>query len=148
VATLDPHAGAFVDAQRVGHLATADAHGVPHVVPVCFARIDDRVYVAIDEKPKRGKPLTLRRVRNVLANPRAALVADAYDEDWSRLGFVLLRGAARVLEGGDEHGQAIAALRQKYAQYEAMALESRPVIAIDITSVTPWGTARAAEAHS
>src|SRR6266542_3964694 len=103
---LGSAAGAFVDAQRVGHLATADAHGVPHVVPVCFARIDDRVYVAIDEKPKRGAPLTLRRVRNVLAHPSAALVADAYDEDWSRLGFVLLRGVARVLEGGDEHGQA------------------------------------------
>jgi hypothetical protein len=33
----------------------------------------------------------------------------------------------------------VAALRQKYPQYQAMALHERPVIAASITSVTTWG---------
>jgi PPOX class probable F420-dependent enzyme len=145
MATVDLQAAAFVDAQRVGHLATADAAGTPHVIPVCFVRVSDTLYIAIDQKPKRGDPRQLKRVRNVLENPRVALVADMYDEDWSRLGFVLLRGRARLVERGQEHHQALAALRAKYEQYRAMALEERPVIAVDIERVTVWGTAQAAE---
>ena len=74
-----------------------------------------------------------------------AIVADVYDDgDWSRLGFVLLRARARILEaapGGDgsEHSRALRALREKYPQYRGMRLEERPVIAADITSVTTWG---------
>ncbi|HET6320226.1 MAG TPA: TIGR03668 family PPOX class F420-dependent oxidoreductase [Chloroflexota bacterium] len=139
---------AFVDRQRVAHLASASVTGVPHVIPVCFARLEQTLYVAIDQKPKRADPRSLRRVRNVLENPRVALVADVYDEDWSRLGFVLLHGAARVLEGGAEHGEALSALRQKYEQYRGTALEERPVIAIDVDRATMWGTARALETTS
>jgi nitroimidazol reductase NimA-like FMN-containing flavoprotein (pyridoxamine 5'-phosphate oxidase superfamily) len=61
------------------------------------------------------------------------------DDDWSRLGFVLVRGRARILANGDEHRRAIDSLREKYVQYRAMALEERPVIAIDIERVTSWG---------
>ncbi len=118
---------------------------MPHVIPVCFARLEQTIYVAIDEKPKRADARSLRRVRNVLENPRVALVADVYDEDWSRLGFVLLHGSARVLEGGAEHREALTALRKKYEQYTTMALEERPVIAIDVERATIWGTARALE---
>ena len=143
MATLDPATASFLDAQRVGHLATADSAGVPHVVPVCFARIGETVYVALDEKPKRAAPSELKRVRNVLANPRAALVADVYDEDWSRLGFALLHCRGRVLNGGDELQGAVAALREKYPQYRQMALEDRPLIALDVENATVWGTARA-----
>jgi PPOX class probable F420-dependent enzyme len=141
---LDAEARAFLDRQRVAHLATASADGAPHVVPICFARVDDRVYVAIDEKPKRGAPNQLRRMRNIAANPRVAIVADVYDdEDWSRLGFVLLTGRARVLVDGEEHRRGVAALRSRYRQYASMALEERPVIALDVEHVTRWGTARA-----
>ncbi len=112
-------------------------------MPVCFVRVDDTVYVAIDEKPKTGKPLELRRVRNVLTNPRAALVADVYDEDWSRLGFALLHCRARVLEDGEELQRAVVVLRDKYPQYRQMALEDRPLIALDVERATLWGTARA-----
>jgi PPOX class probable F420-dependent enzyme len=140
---LDEAARAFLLRQRVAHLATADASGAPHVVPVCFAVLDNTVYIAIDEKPKRGEPAQLRRVRNIVENPRVALVADEYDDaDWSRLGFVLLRGTARLVEGAQKPG-AIEALRARYAQYRQMALEDRPVIGIDITRITAWGTARA-----
>ena len=69
-----------------------------------------------------------------------AVVADVYDDgDWSRLGFVLVHAAARVLTDGDEHARAVGALREKYAQYRCMALEERPVIAADVQSATSWG---------
>jgi PPOX class probable F420-dependent enzyme len=137
---VDEHTRRFLNQRRVAHLATADAKGSPHVVPVCFALLGDTLYVAIDEKPKRGDPLRLRRMRNIAENPRLAIVADVYDDgDWSRLAFVLARASARVLTGGAEHARAIVALRDKYPQYRDMALEARPVIAADIQSITTWG---------
>jgi coenzyme F420-0:L-glutamate ligase/coenzyme F420-1:gamma-L-glutamate ligase len=138
--SLDPAARAFLERQRVAHLATADTGGAPHVVPICFTVLGEVLYLSIDEKPKRGDPRDLRRVRNIMENPRAAVVADVYnDADWSRLGFVMVRGEARVLLDGDEHASALHALRDKYAQYADMALEERPVIAVDVEQVTVWG---------
>jgi PPOX class probable F420-dependent enzyme len=140
VARLDQQARRFLERQRVAHLATADATGAPHVVPICFALIDETLYVAIDEKPKIGAPMQLRRLRNIVQNPRVAIVADVYDDtDWSQLGFVLVRGRARVLNAGDEHRRALEALRRKYPQYQAMALEERPAIAVEVERVTSWG---------
>jgi len=140
VATIDARSRRFLERQRVAHLATADASGAPYVVPICFVLIDATLYVAIDEKPKRGAPTQLRRLRNIDQNPRVAIVADVYDdEDWARLGFVLVRGAARVLHGGAEHRRAVEELRLKYPQYRVMALEERPAIAVDVERVTSWG---------
>ncbi|MCA1647051.1 MAG: TIGR03668 family PPOX class F420-dependent oxidoreductase [Chloroflexi bacterium] len=137
---MDEQARRFLERQRVAHLATADASGLPHVVPICFALVDETLYVAIDEKPKRGPPMQLRRLRNIDQNPRVAVVADIYDDtDWARLGFVLVRGRARVLRAGAEHVRALDALRTRYAQYRSMALEQRPVIAVAIDRVTSWG---------
>jgi len=127
----------FTESQRVAHLATADANGRPHVVPVCFAYLNRRIYIAIDEKPKRS--LRLKRLRNIEENPRVALVLDRYDEDWSRLAWVLVQGTATVLEGGTEHRQALAALREKYPQYREMRLEELPVIEITVGQVSSWG---------
>jgi PPOX class probable F420-dependent enzyme len=128
----------FVAEARVGRLATASAAGVPHVVPVCFVLEGDCVYIALDEKPKTVGPRRLRRVRNILENPRAQLLVDRYDEDWQRLAFVQLSGDATLLDGGAEHAAALAALRGKYPQYQGMALESRPVIRLAVTSATSW----------
>jgi PPOX class probable F420-dependent enzyme len=140
VASLDQEARGFLERQRLAHLATSDASGAPHVVPVCFCLVGQTLYVAIDEKPKRGDPMMLRRLRNIAENGRVAVVVDRYDDgDWSRLGFVLVRGVARVLTGGAEHALAVASLRAKYVQYLTMALEERPVIAADIERVTTWG---------
>ena len=140
MASVDEQARHFLERQRVAHLATADETGVPHVVPICFALVGESLYVSIDEKPKRGAPMQLRRVRNIEQNPDVAVVADVYDDDdWAQLGFVLVRGRARTLFEGDEHRQAVAALRGKYMQYRAMALDDRPVIAIAIERVTTWG---------
>ena len=129
----------FLLARPVAHLATADGNGVPHVVPVCFAVLGERCYVAIDEKPKRVAALHLKRVRNVLANPAVSLVADRYADDWSHLGYVLLRGHAHLLERGEEHRAAVGLLRERYPQYRKMALEGAMVIAITIERVSSWG---------
>jgi PPOX class probable F420-dependent enzyme len=128
----------FLDTRRVGHLATADAQAVPHLVPVCFAVSDGTVYITIDRKPK-GNPLTLKRLRNIVENPVAALIADRWDEDWTRLGWVMLRGPVDILPDGPEHDQAQALLRTRYPQYRGMELDELPVIAIRIERVTSWG---------
>jgi len=87
----------FLDRGRVGHLATADAGGAPHVIPVCYALAENTLYVTIDEKPKR-QDRPLKRLRNILENPQTAFVVDRWDEDWRRLGWVMLRGRAEIGE--------------------------------------------------
>src|SRR5690348_10484197 len=124
---------AFLSAARVARLATADAAGVPHVVPVCFA-LDapaGACYIALDQKPKRVAPARLKRVRNILANPHAALLCDVYREDWRRLSYCLVHAEAGLIDPGTpEHANALALLRAKYAQYRAMDLEAQPVIVL------------------
>jgi len=134
---LTPEARAFLLSRRVAHLATADAMAVPHVVPVCFALVEASAYVTIDGKPKSGRPL--RRLANIAANPACCLVADRYDEDWARLGWVMLHGRADLLAGGAEHDAAQALLRGRYPQYAAMDLAPLPVIALRIARATTWG---------
>lgn len=133
----------YVEGARVGRLATADAEGRPHVVPVCFALDGEHVVTAVDEKPKRVGPDALRRSRDVEENPRVALVVDHYAEDWSQLGWVQVRGTATLLDPGQEaHTAAVAALRAKYDQYADHALDERPVIRISPGSVRSWGQLR------
>lgn len=130
---------AFVTSQRVGRLATADADGNPHVVPVCFAIENGTLYVTIDEKPKRLSARPLKRLRNMMENPSVAFVADRYDEDWRLLAWVMLRGRADIIADGPEHDRAQALLRERYAQYRTMQLADLPVIALRIERVTSWG---------
>jgi PPOX class probable F420-dependent enzyme len=133
---------AFVQAQRVARLATADAAGRPHVVPVCYAFDGERFYTPIDEKPKRVAESALRRVRNIQVRPEVALLIDRYDEDWSQLGYVLVQGRAALLASGDPaHALALMLLRERYPQYRTMALEKHQVIAITPVHVVSWGLA-------
>ncbi len=120
-------------------MATADAGGAPSVIPVCFQVEGERLYSVIDEKPKRARGAELRRIRNLRENPRLAVVVDRYDEDWSRLGWVLLRGRAEVLEPGEAQRAAVALLRDKYPQYRTMALDAALVIRMEIGTVRHWG---------
>ncbi len=106
---------------------------------MCFALVVDAVYITIDAKPKRAPGGPLKRLRNIAANPEVALVVDRYEEDWSRLGWVMLRGRADILADGEEHDAAQAALRARYPQYAAMDLAALPVIAIRLARVTSWG---------
>lgn len=137
---LTPEETAFLVRQRVARLATADASGEPHAIPVCFACTPGAIYVALDEKPKGVPPTRLKRVRNLLENPSVALVADRYTEDWDLLAYILVRGRAELLDvGTDEHAAAIRLLRGKYHQYEAMRIEEQPVIAIRPERAVSWG---------
>ncbi len=111
------------------------------MVPICFAVGASTLYTVIDRKPKRVGPQALRRLRNVRENPRVAAVIDMYAEDWSRLGFVLLEGRARILTRGPARARGLKLLRQKYPQYRRMNLEDRPVIAVAIQRVVQWGRA-------
>jgi len=109
-------------------------------VPVCFVLLGETLYHAIDAKPKATGPRRLRRVRNVRANPVAALLVDHYVEDWRRLWYALFSGRARVIEQGPEQQRAIAALRRKYLQYRTtLPLRSDAlVIAIDVRRLSHW----------
>jgi PPOX class probable F420-dependent enzyme len=129
----------FLARQRVAHLATADGRGVPHVVPVCFGLRDRTLYITIDQKPKRDSGAPLKRLRNIAENPAVAVVADRYDEDWTRLGFVMLHGRAEILTEGTEHAEAQALLRERYPQLRTMQIAGLPVIAIRIERTTSWG---------
>ena len=128
----------FLDRSRVGHLATAETGGAPHVIPVCYAATEYSLYITIDEKPKR-QDRPLKRLRNILENPQAAFVVDRWDEDWSRLGWVMLRGRAEILYAGPEHDRAQALLVARYPQYRAMQLGGLPVIALRIARAAAWG---------
>ena len=130
----------FLENRRVAHLATADTAGAPHVVPVCFAVRENDVYITIDDKPKRGPATALKRLRNIARNPAVALVADLYDDaDWTRLGWVMVRGKAEIIDEGPEHRRAQDLLKSRYAQMRAMDLGRHPVIAIRIERATSWG---------
>jgi PPOX class probable F420-dependent enzyme len=129
---------------RVARLATAGASGQPHVVPLCFALAGDRIYWAVDAKPKRTREL--RRIRNIIENPRVSLVVDAWDEDWSRLRWAMVEGTAAVVADGPERAQALEALVAKYPQYAAMDLSrtAGAVVAIAASRVIAWSASMAA----
>ncbi len=109
-------------------------------MPVCFVLLGETLYHAIDAKPKSTDPRRLRRVRNVRANPVAALLVDHYVEDWGRLWYALFFGRARVIDHGPEQQRVIAALKRKYPQYRGTLPLARDamVIAIDVRRLTHW----------
>jgi PPOX class probable F420-dependent enzyme len=134
----------FIDQQRVARLATADAAGQPHVVPVCFARLGESLYIGIDAKPKHGDPRRLRRLRNLRERPEAVLLLDHYDEHWDHLRWLSIQTRATILETGPERAAALQALERRYPQYAAMGLATLqlPVIALVPIAVTRWQASR------
>jgi PPOX class probable F420-dependent enzyme len=122
---LDPAAA------RVARLATVDPQGRPHVVPICFVLDGDTLYTAVDEKPKRTR--RLKRLANIEANPHVEVLIDHYEDDWSRLWWVRLRGTARIVEDR----RAVDLLAAKYPQY-AGSPPAGPVIAVSIEKRSEW----------
>ncbi|HLW00854.1 MAG TPA: TIGR03668 family PPOX class F420-dependent oxidoreductase [Ktedonobacterales bacterium] len=134
----------FLQIHRVARLATADAQGQPYAVPICYAFDGRWVYSALDEKPKSVEPTRLKRVRNIQANPRVALVVDDYAEDWRLLAYIQLRGQADLLPvGAEAHAGAVRLLRAKYPQYEQMAIDQQPVLRIAPEAIVTWGAVAA-----
>ena len=127
----------LLESLPVARLATISGDGRPHLVPVCFALLDETIVIAIDEKPKRtGAELT--RLRNIRRDPRVTYLADRYEADWQQLAWVRVDGRAKILANGAERPLALAALRDRYPQYRSMALEALPMIEIVAEKVTGW----------
>jgi PPOX class probable F420-dependent enzyme len=120
---------------RVARLATLDADGRPHVVPITFALAGETLYSAVDAKPKSSRKL--HRIENARRRPDVTVLVDHYEEDWARLWWVRLRGRARVLEAGDEAERALALLVAQYEQYQRAA-PGPPVLAIEIEEWRDW----------
>jgi PPOX class probable F420-dependent enzyme len=125
----------LVSGAPVGRLATVRGDGRPHVVPICFVIIDDVVYSAVDDKPKRSQQL--QRIRNVKVSGTASLLIDEYDDDWSRLWWVRLDGRARLVDNIAETERAIRLLTNKYRQYRTQP-PTGPVLALDIERWVGW----------
>jgi PPOX class probable F420-dependent enzyme len=119
-------------AARVARLATVGADGVPHVVPISFVLEGDTLYTAVDQKPKRTR--ALRRLRNIEGNPSVEVVIDHYEEDWSKLWWVRLRGRARIVQLDE---RVLALLAEKYPQYRESPPRG-PVIEISVEQRTDW----------
>ena len=122
---------------RVARLATADAAGRPHLVPVAFAVTGDTIYSAVDAKPKRTR--ALRRLANVRENPAVSLLVDHWDEDdWAALWWVRADGCGRVIDSEDpEARRAVELLRERYpAQRDA-----GEVLAVEVERWSGWAAA-------
>ena len=124
-------------AERVARLATADASGQPHLVPIVFAASDETIYSAVDAKPK--STMALRRLANVAANPRVAALVDHYDDaDWDALWWVRADGTGRVLEAGESEARhAVALLAERYPQHLRLP-PTGPVLALDVEHWSGW----------
>src|SRR4051794_27014419 len=137
------------DARR-GTLTTISAHdGRPRSVPFCFVLVENVIWSPLDQKPKVGSdPRDLARVRNLAADPRATILVDRWDEDWTQLWFVELSCAGRLMEpGADGHASAVEALRAKYPQYAGHDLERRPMLRFEIVDVVSWRAGRTDARH-
>jgi PPOX class probable F420-dependent enzyme len=124
-----------VAAARVARLATINADGRPHLVPIVFVLDGDTLYTAVDAKPKRSR--RLQRIENARERPDVTVLVDEYNEDWGRLWWVRMRGRARVLDEGPEAERAITLLIEKYEQYRQEP-PGLPVLAVDIEERRSW----------
>ena len=123
---------------RVGRLATADAHGIPHVVPFVFALDGETISWAVDHKPKRSREL--KRLANIRANLRAEVLVDHYEDDWERLWWIRAGGPAGILEDEEAAARAVALLGAKYPVYRSNPPEG-PVVTIEIAHLSWWEAA-------
>jgi PPOX class probable F420-dependent enzyme len=128
-------------------LATLRPDGRPRLVPITFAFAVTpgglRLYTPLDEKPKSvADPRRLARVRDILARPSVSVLVDRWSEDWSALAWLRLDGEAVLLEptvaDAAEHARTVALLRARYPQYGGQVLERRPIIRIEVGSLTGW----------
>jgi PPOX class probable F420-dependent enzyme len=119
----------------VVRLATTDETGRPHLVVVTFAVEGDHIFTAVDAKPKRTRDL--KRLRNIRADPRVAVLADHYEDDWTRLWWVRADALAEIIEDPAAMARPVSLLRERYRQYREAPPEG-PVIALTVERWTGW----------
>ena len=137
---ISPAFEEFIQRARVARLATVDSEFKPHVVPVVFVFDGNHFFIPVDEKRKAAKPEKLKRVRNIQDNPNVALLIDQYDEDWTKLAFVMIQGKASVAtkeEGNIQVRQAYKKLMTKYIQYQKVGIGEMCII-ITPKKVASW----------
>jgi PPOX class probable F420-dependent enzyme len=111
---------------RVARLATVTADG-PRLVPVTFAWHRGTAVWAVDRvKPKRHT--RLRRLDDLAADARVAMLADHYADDWAELWWVELQGTAATL-AGQAAAAALDALAERYPAYRSERPPG-PVVAV------------------
>ena len=144
--TGDTYPKTIINTARVARLATIDLECKPHLVPVVFAYDNDRdfYFIPIDEKTKRSRPENLKRVRNIKENPNVALLIDEYNEDWTKLYFIMIQGKASIIGGKklDQNEMSLLKkahklLRNKYPQYQKIGV-GEYVIMIMPQKVIAW----------
>jgi PPOX class probable F420-dependent enzyme len=144
----DIHLKAIIDKARVARLATVDSEGKPHLIPVVFAYDEEHYYIPIDEKTKQrpSKPEKLKRVKNIQANPNIALLIDEYNEDWTKLYFVMIQGRASLISNkkGEQENELLLLLEkahkllsEKYYHYQKIGI-GEYVIIIYPQKIVTW----------
>jgi PPOX class probable F420-dependent enzyme len=124
-----------LDASVVARLATVNADGRPHIVPISFALDVQVLYFAVDAKPKMSTDL--KRLRNIAANPAVAVLVDHYEDDWDKLWWIRLDGSAGIVTDHDEIERALDLLESRYEQYRANR-PGGPVVAVSIERRSGW----------
>ena len=133
----------FLEENRRAVLVTLAPDSRPLAVPICYAVVEDALVTPLDEKPKKaGDPLRLRRVRDILEDPRVVVLVDRWDERWDRLAWLRIEGRAEIVDRADGIDGAVPELRRRYPQYHAMDLGGRPVIRIAAERLSSWGDLR------
>lgn len=121
--------------ERVARFASVSGDGVPHLVPITFTVIGERIVFVVDDKPKSTRDL--RRLANIAAHPQACALVDSYDDDWSKLWWARADGTASIAERDDE---AVDALATRYP-YDVDRRPSGPVVSIEVSRWSGWAAA-------
>jgi PPOX class probable F420-dependent enzyme len=144
--TNDTYLKTTINKSRIGRLATVDLECKPHVIPVVFVFDNDRncYFIPIDEKTKRSRPENLKRVKNIQENPNVALLLDEYNEDWTKLYFIMIRGKGSILGGKKLEQNEMRLLEKahkllcdKYPQYQKIGI-GKYLIKIMPQKVVVW----------
>jgi PPOX class probable F420-dependent enzyme len=141
----DTYFKTIIDKARIARLATVDTECKPHLIPVVFVFDNDRYFIPIDEKTKRSRPEKLKRAKNIQQNPNVALLVDEYNEDWTKLIFIMIQGKACIIGGKELEQQndllllekAQKLLSDKYLQYQKTGI-GEYVIMIIPQKVITW----------
>ena len=132
----------FILSRPLARLSTVTPAGLPHSIPICFALSGlDTIYTPIDSKPKTSSRKPLARITNIINNDEVVVLFDRYSEDWNKLGYVMVKGKASIVQNDHENLVAVALLKQRYIQYrEQYYLPEDPtIIGVKVYDYISWG---------